>query len=163
MFDIFQGRRTRGDLEDKNDELIFDLFLLRFLWDEWKQLKSGQHYCGIWSLRDVHLICNVKIQRSKWFYNALTWDSWLKMQVWLRHKTLNSALHQISQLMSGLWCSTLNVLLSFHLPAQSYILWEPSITYHPLTRRSPIHKEVTTFLSTSWKSPQHLYPDLLEV
>lgn len=43
--------------------------------------------------------------------------------------------------------------LPFHLPAQSYTLWEPSITYQPLTRRSPIHKEVTTFLSTSVSRP----------
>lgn len=84
---------------------VFDLFLLRFLWDEWKQLKSGQHYCGIWSLRDVNFICDVKIQRSEWIYDALTQDAWLKMQVWLIHKTVNSALHQILQVMSGLWCS----------------------------------------------------------
>lgn len=118
----------------------------------WKVKRGGQF--GRENCAAVHLInpllpcCGVKVQRAKW-HDVLTQVAWLKMQVWLTHKIINFALHQILQLRSVLWCQK---RMQVHLLTQSCTLWNPPYT----GRWFPILIKVLTFLLTSLKSPQLL-------
>lgn len=100
-------------------------------WKVWKVKRGGQF--GRENCAAVHLItpllpcCGVKVQRAKWLHDVLTQVAWLKMQVWLTHKIINFALHQILQLMSVLWCQRGCRSIFSHKAVHSGIQLSPTI------------------------------------